>query len=142
MTTCDTRLPDTAPEDFASLCAIHMPRAIHDKVDFENTLRVVDWIAVRAHLTDQFDYAETLGELVSAYEHTNDMTVNFKLTGLNLLKEIVKQSSATQAKLASILGVEQGTVSKIMTGDRALTVLHAKRLASHFHVRAADLLGV
>jgi hypothetical protein len=58
-------LPETAPESFEGLCRILMPRTIHDKVDFENTVQVLDWIAVRAHTKDQYDYAETLGILVT-----------------------------------------------------------------------------
>jgi antitoxin component HigA of HigAB toxin-antitoxin module len=130
------------PESFEALCRLHMPRTIHDKVDFENTVEVLDWVAVRAHTEDQKDYAETLGELVTAYETTHGLTVDFELTGLDLLKEIVKQSRVTQRELASIMGIEQGTVSKVMTGARSITVEHAKRLAKHFKVTAAALLEI
>jgi plasmid maintenance system antidote protein VapI len=70
------------------------------------------------------------------------MRIEFDLAGLKLLQEIVKQSGITQAELASILGVEQGTVSKIMRGARSITIDHAKRIAKHFKVRAAALLEV
>jgi antitoxin component HigA of HigAB toxin-antitoxin module len=142
MNACTLSLPADAPEDFEALCKILMPRTLHDKVDFENAMQVMNWIAVRAHTKDQYDYAGTLGDLVTAYEVANDLRIKFDLTGLDLLKEIVKQSATTQAQLASILGVEQGTVSKIMTGARSITVDHAKRLAKHFKVRAAALLEV
>jgi antitoxin component HigA of HigAB toxin-antitoxin module len=135
-------LPADAPEDFEALCKILMPRTIRDKVDFENAMQVLDWIAVRARTEDQYDYTETLGELITAYEVANDLSIEFDLNGLELLKEIVKQSRVTQAQLASILGVEQGTVSKIMTGARSITVDHAKRLAKYFKVRASALLEV
>jgi antitoxin component HigA of HigAB toxin-antitoxin module len=101
----------------------------------------MDWIAVRAHTKDQYDYAGTLGDLVTAYETAHGMRVDFDLSGLDLLKEIVKQSGTTQAQLASILGVEQGTVSKIMTGTRSITLDHARRLAKHFKVRWSALLA-
>ena len=142
MTTCDIHLPEVAPEDYASLCMIHMPRTIHDKNEFDETVRVMDWIAVQAHNADMEDYAATLADLVTTYEVANDLRVDFKLTGLELLKEIVNRSGVTQVKLASILGVEQGTVSKIMTGARRITVDHAKRIAKHFKVKAAALLEV
>jgi DNA-binding XRE family transcriptional regulator len=57
-------------------------------------------------------------------------------------RTIVKQSGITQAQLASVLGVEQGTVSKIMTGARSITVDPAKRIAKHFKVKASALLEV
>ena len=142
MKTCAISLPDAAPEGFEDLCRIHMPRTIHDKGAFENTVEVVDWIAVRAHTKDQYDYAATLADLVTAYEVSHGMRGEFDLTGLELLKEIIKQSGTTQAQLASILDLEQGTVSKILTGARSITISHAKRLAKHFKVRASALLEV
>jgi plasmid maintenance system antidote protein VapI len=35
----------------------------------------------------------------------------------------------TQAELAKLLDIEQGTVSKIMSGARSITLDHAKRCA-------------
>lgn len=109
-------LPKIAPEKFEDLCKVHMPRTIHDRNEFDETVRVMDWIAVQAHNADMEDYAATLADLVTTYEVANDLRADFKLTGLELLKEIVDRSGVTQVKLASILGVEQGTVSKIMRG--------------------------
>jgi len=79
---------------------------------------------------------------VTEYEIAAGNRVEVSLVGLALLKEIVQQSGVTQAKLASIMGIEQGTVSKIMTGARSITVDHAKRLAKHFKIRASALLEV
>ena len=91
---------------------------------------------------NQYDYAKTLGILVTEYEIAVGNRVEVSLVGLSLLKEIVQQSGVTQAKLASIMGIEQGTVSKIMTGARSITVDHAKRLAKHFKVRAFGSITV
>jgi antitoxin component HigA of HigAB toxin-antitoxin module len=135
-------LPADAPEGFNALCMIHMPRAIHDKTDFENTVQVMDWIAVRAHTEDQYDYAETLAELVTVYEETHGLTVDFNLSGIKLLKELVKQSRTTQKELSNVMGIDQSAVSKILAGTRNLTRDHAKRLAKHFSVKAAALLEV
>lgn len=79
---------------------------------------------------------------MTEYEIAAGNRVEVSLVGLALLKEIVQQSGVTQAKLASIMGIEQGTVSKIMTGARSITVDHAKRLAKHFKIRASALLEV
>jgi len=45
-----------------------LPRPIHHEAENQETIRVMDWIAVRAENRDQFDYAKMLGDLVSAYE--------------------------------------------------------------------------
>ena len=41
-----------------------------------------------------------------------------------------------------ILGVAQGTVSKIMTGVRSITVDHAKRVARHFKMAPEAFLDL
>jgi plasmid maintenance system antidote protein VapI len=48
----------------------------------------------------------------------------------------------TQAELANVPGVAQGTVSKLMTGPRSITVDHAKRLARYFKTRAEAFLDL
>ena len=72
MTTRVLALPDAAPESFEDLCKIHTPRTISDKVAFENTVQVMDWIAVRARTQDQYDYAKTLGILVTQIWSSKD----------------------------------------------------------------------
>ena len=47
-------------------CGILLPRPVHDEAENREMIRVMDWIAVRAHNQDQFDYAKMLGSLVTA----------------------------------------------------------------------------
>ena len=98
----------------------------------------MDWIAVRAQNRDQFDYAKMLGDLVTEYEIAQRRRVKSKLSGLELLRAVIESSGLTQAELAKVLGVAQGTVSKIMTGARSITVDHAKRMRTAYQ-RASRL---
>jgi antitoxin component HigA of HigAB toxin-antitoxin module len=135
-------LPESAPESFTDLCMFFLPRPIHDEIGFGNSVEVMDWIAVRASNQDQYDYAKMLGDLVTEYEIASNRRVEVKLTGLKLLKAIVEQNEVTQSDLAKILSVEQGTVSKIMTGARKITLDHAKKIARQFKVRASALVDI
>jgi antitoxin component HigA of HigAB toxin-antitoxin module len=135
-------LPESAPESFTDLCKFFLPRPIHDEIAFSNSVEVMDWIAVRASNQDQYDYAKMLGDLVTEYEIASNRRVEMKLTGLKLLKAIVEQNEVTQSDLAKILSVEQGTVSKIMTGARKITLDHAKKIARQFKVRASALVDI
>jgi antitoxin component HigA of HigAB toxin-antitoxin module len=128
-------LPKNAPETFEELCQLFLPRPIHDESENEEMIRVMDWIAVRAENGDQFDYAKMLGDLVTEYEGAQKRRVKSALAGLKLLKAVVESSGVTQAELANVLGVAQGTVSKIMSGARSITVDHAKRAARYFKMR-------
>jgi len=87
MTTRVLTLPDVAPESFEDLCKIHAPRTISDKVAFENTVQVMDWIAVRARTQDQYDYAKTLGILVTGYEIAAESVLRFHLSAWLCLRK-------------------------------------------------------
>src|SRR3954451_15095998 len=122
----EIKLPETVPESFEQLCRILLPRPIHDQAENKEMIRVMDWIAVRAHNQDQFGYAKMLGDLVTEYEITQKRRTKSQLSGHELLKAVTESSGMTQAELAKVLDIEQGTVSKIMSGARSITVDHAK----------------
>jgi plasmid maintenance system antidote protein VapI len=140
--TSETKLPETAPESFEELCGILLPRPVHDEAENREMIRVMDWIAVRAHNQDQFDYAKMLGNLVTEYEISQKRRTKPQLAGLELLKAVTESSGITQAELAKVLDIEQGTVSKIMSGARSITLDHAKRLARRFKMRPESFLDL
>jgi antitoxin component HigA of HigAB toxin-antitoxin module len=105
-------------------------------------IRVMDWIAVRAHNQDQFDYAKTLGSLVTEYEISQKRRTKSQLAALELLKAVAESSGMTQAELAKVLDIEQGTASKIMSGARSITPDHAKRVARRFKMRPEAFLDL
>jgi plasmid maintenance system antidote protein VapI len=142
MKTSETELPETAPESFEQLCGILLPRPVHDEAENREMIRVMDWIAVRAHNQDQFDYAKMLGSLVTEYEVSQKRRTKPQLAGLELLKAVTESSGMTQAELAKLLDIEQGTVSKIMSGARSITLDHAKRLARRFKMRPETFLDL
>jgi HTH-type transcriptional regulator / antitoxin HigA len=142
MKTSETKLPETAPESFEQLCGILLPRPVHDETENREMIRVMDWIAVRAHNQDQFDYAKMLGNLVTEYEVSQKRRTKPQLAGLELLKAVTESSGMTQAELAKLLDIEQGTVSKIMSGARSITLDHAKRVARRFKMRPEAFLDL
>ena len=109
MKTSETKLPETAPESFEQLCGILLPRPVHDEAENREMIRVMDWIVVRAHNQDQFDYAKMLGSLVTEYEVSQKRRTKPQLAGLELLKAVIESSGIAQAELAKVLDIEQGT---------------------------------
>jgi len=99
-------------------------------------------VAVRAHNQDQFDYAKMLGSLVTEYEISQKRRTKSQLAALELLKAVAESSGMTQAELAKLLDIEQGTVSKIMSGARSITLDHAKRVARRFKMRPEAFLDL
>jgi antitoxin component HigA of HigAB toxin-antitoxin module len=125
--------PSKLPKTYRELCAILMPRKIHDTAELEATQEIMDTLAVLpSRTTDQDDYLETLAELVEAYEEQN---VKFsKRSGLETLKFLLSENNLTASDLSRILGTDISLGYRILGGQRGLTTKHIKGLAQHFHV--------
>ena len=83
-----------------------------------------------------------LGNLVTEYEVSLKRRTKPRLAGLELLEAVTESSGITQAELAKVLDIEQGTVFKIMSRARSITLDHAKRLARHFKMRPESFLDL
>ena len=125
------------PGRFAALVAIMPPQAIADDVQLENTLEMIDRLMARGKLTKgQQSYLETLVQLVEAYEAENHGINVSEIGGLEALRQLMDLHGMNASDLARLLRVHVSLGSKILRGDRALTVEHMKILAERFKVRA------
>ncbi len=115
------------------------PQPIIDDVHYENTLDTIDRLmASRKLMNGQELYMETLAQLVQAYEAAHHAIKPIK--GIVVLRHILSARRINATGLAKLLGVHPSMGSKILHGDRALTVAHIKLLASRFKVRPGTFL--
>jgi HTH-type transcriptional regulator/antitoxin HigA len=123
------------PGRFEDLVAIMPPQAILDDVHYENTLEIVDRLMAGGKLTKgQSLYLKTLVQLIEAYEaehHAIDMS---DISGLDSLKHLLDENGMNASDLARLLGVHASMGSKILRGERALTVDHVRKLSARFKV--------
>lgn len=123
------------PGEFAALVREMPPQAIKDDVQYENTLEMIDRLMASGRLTKgQELYLETLVQLVRAYEasvHAIDVS---GMGALDALEHLMSESGMNAAALARLLGVHTSMGSKILKGERSLTVEHVKKLAARFKV--------
>jgi len=123
------------PGKFVDLVQVMPPQAIMDDVHYENTTDMIDRLMASGKLTKgQELYLETLVQLVQAYEASHQAIEATR--GIDLLKHLMQEHGMNASDLARLLGVHASMGSKILKGDRALTVDHLKLLAAKFHVRA------
>lgn len=128
------------PGRFAALVAIMPPQAIADDVQLDNTLEMIDRLMAGGKLTKgQQSYMETLVQLVEAYEAANHSIDVSDIRGLQALQHLLELHGMNASDLARLLRVHVSLGSKILKGDRALTIEHMKILSERFKVRA-DLL--
>ncbi len=123
------------PGRFEDLVALMPPQAILDDVHLENSVDMIDRLMASGKLTKgQASYLETLVQLVQAYEASHHAIDISDISGLDSLKHLMDLSDMNAADLGRLLGMHASMGSKILNGDRSLTVEHLKKLAERFKV--------
>jgi HTH-type transcriptional regulator/antitoxin HigA len=79
---------------------------------------------------------ETIGSLLEVYESEHVKIPD--LSGVDLLKELMKEHGLTQSDLKDI--ASQGVLSEILNKKRALNLRQIKLLAKRFHVSPAAFI--
>jgi HTH-type transcriptional regulator / antitoxin HigA len=126
-------LPAELPTRYAELVALHMPRPIHDRVTYDNTVEIIDALAGHELNADQEDYLELLSRLVETFEAAH-LTPCPKVKGIDALKFLMSENQLTGDDLAKLLSVDRSTAYKILKGTRNLTTEHIRRLCERFMV--------
>jgi HTH-type transcriptional regulator/antitoxin HigA len=133
-TTKSTR--EKLPGRFEHLIERMPPRAIMDEVLYENTVEMIDCLMASPKLTKgQELYMETLAQLVQAYESQHHGIDTARISGIDVLRHFLAENSMNASDLARLLGVHPSMGSKILKGERSLTVEHLRKLADRFKVR-------
>ena len=123
------------PGRFEGLVALMPPQAILDDIHLENSVEMIDALMASGKLTKgQAIYMETLVQLVQAYEASNHAIDTAGISGLEALKHLMVENEMNASDLARLLGVHASMGSKILKGDRSLTVDHLKKLSKRFKV--------
>src|ERR1700726_4640396 len=140
MTTTHVSLPAEAPETYEELVRLYPPRKIHDQIELEHATEVADWIAIRAKNDAQLDYLELLGDLMDEYENAGKP--DKASSPLEILNYLVEENGISTRGLGKILGIDHSVAARILKGERAITVEHAKSLVPRFKMAPEAFLGL
>jgi HTH-type transcriptional regulator/antitoxin HigA len=132
-------LPDELPATYTDLVAVLVPRLIHDKITYDNTVAMIDALAGKDLNRDQEDYLEILSQLVEAYEEAH-LKPYPRVSGIALLKYLLEQNSMSGDDLASLLAIDRSVAYKILKSTRSLTTEHIRRICGRFAISADALL--
>jgi HTH-type transcriptional regulator/antitoxin HigA len=121
------------PRDYQGLVLMFMPRSIHDQIDYDNTVEVIDALAGHELSADQELYLDTLSTLVESYEEEHHAIRMARLSPLEALKYLMEENQMSAGDLGKILG-ERTLGSKILRGERKIGITYAKALAKRFSV--------
>ena len=123
------------PRRFNELVALMPPQAIMDDVHYENTTEMIDRLMAAGRLTKgQELYLETLVQLVQVYEAGHHAIDTAGLGGLDALRHLLAENDMNASDLARMLGIHPSMGSKILNGERSLTIGHLRKLADRFKV--------
>ena len=141
MNTKHLNLPAEVPGTYEELVRLYPPRKIHDQIELENATEVADWLALRAKNDAQLDYFELLGDLIDQYENSPGKA-DKSADPLEMLRYLVEENGITTRQLGKILGVDHSVAARILTGERSITVEHAKKVGARFKVEPQLFLGL
>ncbi len=123
------------PGRFADIVHLMPPQAIQDDAHYESTVETIDQLMAARKLTKgQSLYLETLVQLVQAYESQHHAIDASDISGLDSLKHLLEENDMNASDLARLLDVHPSMGSKILRGERSLTVEHLKKLCDRFKV--------
>jgi HTH-type transcriptional regulator / antitoxin HigA len=110
-------------------------QAIADDDQYTRAVEIIDQLMVAGKLTKgQSLYLETLVRLVQAYEASHHAIDTSDMSGVDSLKHLLAENGMNASDLARLLDVHPSMGSKILRGERALTVDHLRKLCERFRV--------
>ena len=130
---------DDVPETYVELVAMCVPRPLHDRVDYQNALAVLDAMAGFEMNRDQEDYFEAIATFVEKYEARHHALDGRDLTPVELLKALLEEHGMSDSDLGRLLG-DRSLGHRILSGERELSKAHIRILAEHFRLNPAALL--
>lgn len=126
--------PQINPQRYAELLSKTLPKAITTEEDNDHYLEVVNELMAKGedNLTPEEDaLLELLFVLIEKYEDEH-YQLN-AATPLGILRELMEARSVKPSDLWSLFG-SKGIASEVMSGKRAISKRHAKKLAEYFKV--------
>ena len=124
------------PKGYSALCAVLMPRTIHDEIEMENITEILDLMAGHKLTKDQADYLDTLATLASDYEDQNVEPLP-KLPPHQFLTAHLENMG--MSAWGELIGIDRSTASRLLRCERGLNAAHIRNTAKALAI-APELL--
>ena len=113
------------PKNYAALCAILMPRTIHDEIELENITEIIELMAGHKLTKDQADYLNTLAALAGDYEDQSVAGLQ-NLAPFELLAAHLENIGMSASDWGKLIGIDRSTASRLLRGERSLNTTHIR----------------
>ena len=123
------------PRDYARLTRMYPLRPVRDRQEADRATEIIDALAGHELTPDQEDYLDVLSTLLAHYETENDPVRLSPNRPLANLKRLMEDHQMTASDLGRLLG-NRALGSKILRGERRLSLSHIRKLMKHFALDA------
>jgi len=122
---------ETLPKDYKSLCAIYLPRPIHNRLGYSEAEKMADLMAgfEERMSAEQNDYFAVVTAFMADYE--NELP---RVSPSEALAFLMEEHSMNASDLARLLVVDRSQGARLVNGERNLTVTQIAQLSERFGV--------
>ena len=133
--------PQLAPaEDYLRLVRRFPLRPLRNTKECDIAASILDELVLRDNLSKgESDYLDALSTFVEAYDEKYFPIDTSHIKPLDMLRFLMEQNDMTSGELAKLLG-SRSAASMILSGKRALSKTHIRKLATRFRLDASAFL--
>jgi HTH-type transcriptional regulator / antitoxin HigA len=125
-----------SPDLYLELVKEFPLRPIRTDDDLGRAIAMIDRLSDRDSLApEEDDYMDVLCGLVELYETENDPEP--MVSAADMLRHLIEAKGVNQTQVASATGVNESTISEILTGKRAISRKVMRTFADYFRVDPA-----
>jgi HTH-type transcriptional regulator/antitoxin HigA len=124
------------PATYQGLIGLFPLRPIKDDVDAANVTEIIDSMAGHQLNPDQEDYLDVLSTLLADFEDKKYPAKPRRTSPLVSLKRLLNEHDMSASDLGRLLG-NRALGSKILRGERELSLANIRKLMRHFAVDAS-----
>jgi HTH-type transcriptional regulator / antitoxin HigA len=123
-------------EDYLRLVRRFPLRPLRNQKEYDIAASILDELVLRDNLSKgEADYLDALSTFVESYDDKHFPVEPEHLKPLDMLRFLMEQTDMSSAGLAKLLG-SRSAASMILSGKRAMSKTHIRKLATRFKLDA------
>ena len=127
-------------EDYLRMVRRFPLRPLRNGKEYDIAASILDELVLRNNLSrGESDYLDALSTFIEAYDDKHFPITTKHLKPLDMLRFLMEQNDMSSADLGKLLG-SRSAASMILSGKRALSKTHVRKVAARFKLDAIAFL--
>ena len=128
------------PTTYQDLISWYPPMVLETEVEYDQAVEIAKKLSLYELNDDQEKYFDTLCVLIQAYEEQNPFDWP-TISSIDILKSLLEDHGMSISDFSRLIGVHRSIGTRILKGERNLTIPHIKALCDRFKVGPELFLG-